>query len=64
MNVYIKFIIGYDAKKISEDANQKLEQIKSTLKLEGLTTNMKEWFEANKEKASKTLKVIMINCLL
>lgn len=25
--------------------------------LEGVTNKMKEWFEANKEKATKTLKV-------
>ncbi|KAG8188970.1 hypothetical protein JTE90_010062 [Oedothorax gibbosus] len=47
---------GYDAKKISEDASQQIEVIKKTLMLEGVTNKMKEWFEANKEKASKTLK--------
>lgn len=55
MNIF--FILGYDAKKISEDANQKLETIKSTLKLESVTDKMKDWFESNKEKAAKTLKV-------
>jgi len=44
---------GYDTKKLAEETNEKVELIKSTLKLEGLTNKFKYWFEENKEKVKK-----------
>ncbi|XP_055926208.1 uncharacterized protein LOC129958064 isoform X1 [Argiope bruennichi] len=46
---------GYDAQKLTEKTNEKIDYVKNTLKVEGLTNTLKEWFEKNKETVSKTL---------
>ncbi|XP_015906961.1 MICOS complex subunit MIC27 [Parasteatoda tepidariorum] len=45
---------GYDTQKLSNDYNEKVEAIKSTLKLEGVMDQLKEWFDKNKEKVATT----------
>ncbi|GIY57993.1 MICOS complex subunit [Caerostris darwini] len=46
---------GYDTQKLAEKTNEKIEYVKSTLKIEGLSNKLKELFDKNKETVSKML---------
>lgn len=57
MNILEKYG-GYDTKKIAEEANTKVEYVKNTLKIEGLTNSVNEWLDKKKEAVSKSLSSI------
>ncbi|GIX77648.1 MICOS complex subunit [Caerostris extrusa] len=46
---------SYDTQKLAEKTNEKIEYVKSTLKIEGLSNKLKELFDKNKETVSKML---------
>ncbi|GFY55393.1 MICOS complex subunit [Trichonephila inaurata madagascariensis] len=52
---------GYDAQKLAEKTNEKIEYVKNTLNIEDLSKTMKEWLEKNKETVSKTLSTVTGN---